>query len=67
MPLPKIDDVMNMKDTSSKINSILPSNEYCQLNPNLHVANEEIQKLVEDKLSKIMKKRKKESRNKEKA
>lgn len=52
-PLPKLEDISSIKDGASKVNAILPSNEYCQINPNIHIYSEEIQKDVEDKLRKI--------------
>jgi transcription initiation factor TFIID subunit 9B len=51
--LPKIEDLQAIKDSSTKLTAILPSNEYCQINPNIHVISEEIQKEVQEKVRRI--------------
>ena len=56
----KIEDLMNQKDGSSKLSTILPSNEYCQINPSIHIYSEEIQKSVEEKLRRIFNKKQNE-------
>ena len=48
-PLPKIEEPAGVHAGFARLNSMLPQNDYCLINPNIQVYSEEIQKSLEEK------------------